>query len=82
VSTTRQGGTPYSDNPPVPAGAKYPLMSMTTSVAPLANTSIERRGAEYLGERGTVARKTGTWFVDQQKSFGDVVGGEGSRRGQ
>src|ERR1022692_99160 len=32
---------PYRDSPPVTIGAKYPLMSITTSVALLANTSME-----------------------------------------
>ena len=41
VSATRQGVTPYNDNPPVAMGAKYPLMSITRSVGLLANTSIE-----------------------------------------
>ena len=40
VSTTRQGATPYSDNPPVSIGAKYPLMSITRLVVLLANTSM------------------------------------------
>jgi hypothetical protein len=38
VSSTRQGVTVYKDSPPGPGGAKYPLMSITRSVASLANT--------------------------------------------
>ena len=39
-STTRHGGRLYSDNPPVPTGAKYPLMSTTKSVLLVAYTSM------------------------------------------
>src|SRR5579864_2523948 len=39
-SITRQGATVYSDSPPAPGGAKYPLMSITRSVALVAYTSI------------------------------------------
>jgi hypothetical protein len=38
VSSTRHGVTAYSDNPPVPGGAKYPSISITTSVSSLAYT--------------------------------------------
>src|SRR6202521_6132749 len=37
-SSTRQGVTVYRDRPPAPAGAKYPLMSITKSVASVVNT--------------------------------------------
>jgi hypothetical protein len=41
VSSTRQGGRVYRDNPPVPAGAKYPFTSIIKSVLLLAYTSME-----------------------------------------
>src|SRR5579872_300733 len=41
VSSTRHGVRLYRDNPPAPGAAKYPLMSMIRSVAPLGNTSTD-----------------------------------------
>lgn len=40
VSSTRHGVKVKKDNPPVPGGAKYPLMSMTRSESCVAKTEI------------------------------------------
>jgi len=40
VSSTRQGVRLWSDNPPVPGGAKYPLTSMTRSEDCETNTEM------------------------------------------
>ena len=40
VSTTRHGVRGKKDNPPVPGGAKYPLMSTTRSESFVTNTEM------------------------------------------